>query len=96
MTSERHAAYTRAKKTLDEMHGVKLNGAEYELLADAAEGRLLTSDPEGEDSRRLFEIAAEKLRFLADCDRWTRESAEKLLEEIHGCAETQPELAPVA
>jgi hypothetical protein len=96
MTTERHAAYTRAKKTLDELHGVKLNDEEYELLADAAEGRLLASDAEGEVSRHLFEVAAEKLRFLTDCDRWTRESAEKLLEEIHACAETQPQLAPVS
>lgn len=88
MTTERHQAYIKAMKILNDLKASKLNDAEFMILEDAAEARLL-SDPNSEYAIESLEKSKDLLANLVGCQRWTHETANELLEQIELCATAQ-------
>lgn len=80
MTPERHTHYTAAMEIIERLGPAKLQPEERETLTDAAEGLLLTNDPE--ETERLREQAREQLEALIASGRWSEKAGEQLLSEI--------------
>jgi hypothetical protein len=85
MTNERHSHYKSAKRQIESMT-TKLHADERHILDDAAEGLLLSYEPEGDEAQELLADARAQLDTLVEADRWLSETADKLFAELEGCA----------
>jgi hypothetical protein len=86
MNTHRHAAYVQAKSQLDDLSASKLLPEERDVLYDAADDLLLTTDPGV--ARAVFEQAEAQLSKLLSTGRWTQTMVEPLLESLARTGDT--------
>jgi hypothetical protein len=83
MTASRSQAYGRLIKTLEEMPATKLHPAELEVLREAADTMLFTSDPS--EARRARRNATELADRLVEYGRWNEETSKAILRDLWSC-----------
>ena len=91
MNPERAAAYRRVIHTLAELGPVKLQPAEQERIRYTADNLILCTDLVDDDAARdsledtelLFEV-------LVQSERWERDTADQLIEDLRGCGPDLP------
>jgi len=83
MTASRSQAYGRLIKTLEEMPTTTLRADELDVLREAADTMLFTSDPS--DARRARRNATELADRLVECGRWTEETSQAVLRDLWSC-----------
>jgi hypothetical protein len=96
MTPERAAAYTRVMRTVRDLGPAKLLPQERELVTEVADNLVLASDPPGATANVALLDAGAVVRHLVDSGRWTRESAERLHDDLRACGPWDPESLPRA
>jgi hypothetical protein len=88
MNTERTQAYGRVVKTLDDVGAVKLLAAEQARVRAAADCLIFAADlDEARSALQDIEALAE---HLVATGRWTDESAERLVDDVVGCAPVVP------
>jgi hypothetical protein len=91
MTSERAQAYGRVMRTLQEMGPAKLLGHEQDVIREAADTLFfcerVEDDPAARDALHAVGVLSER---LVESERWTRESAERLLADVTACGPLLP------
>jgi len=85
MTTLRYEAYRRVLTVLDELESPELEGEEREVLADAAEGLLLTRDNEQHERDKLLLDAWLVLSSLVRTGRWRYRAAEQMRRMLEAC-----------
>ena len=86
MTSYRATAYRRVIQTLRDMGPAKLLPAEQALLREAADTLLFCTEPDADGAAQVSLAAVAVLTDdLIDAERWTPESAQRLLDDIWAC-----------
>jgi hypothetical protein len=85
MNEQRAQAYGRVVRTLEDMDPAKLLEREIELIREAADGLLFSSDPSGEECRTAIREVELLARHLVECERWTAERAEQLAADVRAC-----------
>ena len=86
MTSERAQAYGRVTATLAEIGPTKLQGAEQDVLRDAADTLLFCEDVANDPAARdALAAVDELLDRLVESDRWTIERADGLRHDVEAC-----------
>jgi len=83
MTADRSAAYGRLIHTLNEIGPTKLQPAEQERIREAADTLLFTDD--AVPARAVLGDIEELVEHLVATDRWTRERAAALLDDLGAC-----------
>jgi hypothetical protein len=85
MTNQRAQAYGRVVAFLDELAATKLQPGELERLRENVD--ILLFAAEGDESVRAAMTEIDTLiQHLVDCDRWTSERAQRLIDDIADCA----------
>ena len=86
MTENRAHAYGRIVRTLRDLGPAKLWPAEEECIREAADALLFCDDlVEDSVARSALDYAAGLVEHLIDAERWTVESARRLLDDIWAC-----------
>ena len=85
MTNLRYEAYRRVMTVLDELESPELEGDEHDVLADAAEGLLLTRDSEQHERDKLLLDAWLVLSSLVRTGRWRYRAAEQMRRMLEAC-----------
>jgi len=91
MTNTRYEAYRRVIAVLDELEVPELEHDEREVLADAAEGLLLTREGEEHERDKLLLDAWLVLSSLVRTGRWRYRAAEQMRRMLESCG---PERVP--
>jgi hypothetical protein len=92
MTHERAGAYRRVLKTLDDLGPSRLLRAEQERVRLAADSLLFCRDLRGDPAAREALEDIERLcRALVDSNRWVRDTAMRLADDVSQCG---PALLP--
>ena len=86
MTSERANAYGRVMKTLSDIGPSKLHDREQELIRDAADTLFFAEADRDEDAWGALDSMGSLMAQLAEADRLLPETAERLLDDLRGCA----------
>jgi hypothetical protein len=91
LTEERTQSYSRVVRTLEDLGPSKLRSDEQAVIRDAADALIFCASSE------LDELAGQALREaeslldgLVLSGRWTKPTAQALLEDIAGCGPTRP------
>lgn len=85
MTTLRYEAYRRVLTVLDELESPELEGDERELLADSAEGLLLTRENDHHERDKLLLDAWLVLSSLVRTGRWRYRAAEQMRRMLEAC-----------
>ena len=85
MTSLRYEAYRRVLKVLDELDAPELDVDERDVLADAAEGLLLTRDGQEHERDKILLDAWLVLSSLVRTGRWRYRAAEQMRRMLEAC-----------
>jgi hypothetical protein len=86
MTKNRAAAYARIVRTLRDLAPAKLWPAEEECVREAADALLFCDDLVADSAARTaLDHAAELVQHLIDVERWTVETARRLLDDVWAC-----------
>jgi hypothetical protein len=84
MTSERSLAYGRVMKTLEDLGPAKLHDLERERVRQAADSLLFATPTDPGADEASFDIE-DLARFLVETERWTPESASRLVDDVLAC-----------
>jgi hypothetical protein len=91
MNADRSQAYGRVMKTLTDMGPAKLQPRESELIREAADALLFSEDFERDAHARMaFDALQEMVETLVESDRWTFQSADRLLRDVEDCGPKMP------
>lgn len=86
MTNVRATAYGRVVATLRDIGPAKLWPSEQDCIREAADALLFCHDPSNDAAAcSAFAAAAELTVNLVDAERWPRESAQRLIDDIWAC-----------
>jgi hypothetical protein len=86
MTENRALAYGRIVGTLRALGPAKLWPPEEECIREAADALLFCDDlVEDSAARSALDLVAGLVQHLIDAERWTGESARRLLDDIWAC-----------
>jgi len=85
MTNMRYEAYRRVIAVLDELDSPELDADEREVLADAAEGLLLTREGEEHERDKILLDAWLVLSSLVRTGRWRYRAAEQMRRMLEAC-----------
>jgi hypothetical protein len=86
MTENRALAYGRIVRTLRAVGPAKLWPPEEDCIREAADALLFCDDlVEDSAARSALDLAAGLVEHLIDAERWTAESARRLLDDIWAC-----------
>jgi hypothetical protein len=85
MTNERSQAYGRVMRLLSEIGSVKLHDAEVAIVRDAADSLLFAASPQDPAAREAIMLTERLMHDLAESDRWTAESAQRLADDVAAC-----------
>lgn len=89
MTPDRSHAYRRVMRTLSDLGASKLQPGEQDRIREAADTLIfsLELNENSAASAALGDID-DLLNALVKCGRWQRETAERLADDVYGCAPT--------
>ena len=86
MTENRSLAYGRIVRTLRAVGPAKLWPPEEDCIREAADALLFCDDlVEDSAARSALDLAAGLVQHLINAERWTAESAGRLLDDIWAC-----------
>jgi hypothetical protein len=86
MTENRALAYGRIVRTLRDLGPAKLWPAEQDCIREAADALLFCDDLAADSgARTALDHASGLIERLIDAERWTVETARRLLDDIWAC-----------
>ncbi len=89
MSPERSQAYRRVMKTLSDLGSSKLQPGEQDRIREAADTLIFSvALEENSAASAALEDVDDLLNALVKCGRWQLETAERLADDVFGCAPT--------
>ena len=86
MSPERSHAYRRVTQTLSDLGASKLQADEQDRIREAADALIFSVDlDQDRAARAALEDVDDLLNALVECGRWTRETAERLADDLYAC-----------
>jgi hypothetical protein len=86
MTAERSQAYGRVMRLLADVGAAKLQPREQELVREAADAMLFTTDYDSDAHAQMAMGALQELaEALVESERWMFATADRMLRDIEDC-----------